>query len=141
MVAGEVCCGFFHELKLHLQFPGFPLELAQPRALIHGQRRFLAGVLTAVYANPVSEGAFVDTELLRHPGDRARRLDHHLDGFLLEFGREALLRSRQLLHLSRRPSYWMDCPEASGHLSISAGLLVATVLVAGVQARSSPDGE
>jgi hypothetical protein len=85
MVAGEVCCGFFHELKLHLQFPGLPLELAQSRALTHGQRRFLAGVLTAVYANPVSEGAFVDTELLRHSGDRARRLDHHLHGFVLEF--------------------------------------------------------
>jgi hypothetical protein len=39
MVAGEVCCGFFHELKLHLEFPGFPLELAQPRPLIEGQRR------------------------------------------------------------------------------------------------------
>src|SRR5258708_27130798 len=119
MVAGEVCCGFFHELKLHLQFPGFPLELAQSRALTHGQRRFLAGVLTAVYANPVSEGAFVDTELLRYPGNRARRLDHHLHGFILEFRREALLRSGQLLHLSRRPSYWMDCPEASGHLSLA----------------------
>ena len=71
MVAGEVCCGFFHELKLHLQFPGFSLELAQSRTLTHGQRRFLAGVLTAVYANPVPEGAFVDTELLRHSGDRA----------------------------------------------------------------------
>src|SRR5580765_1225813 len=117
MVAGEVCCGFFHELKLHLQFPGFPLELTQSRALTQGQRRLLAGVLTAVYANPVSEGAFVDTELLRHPGDRARRLDHHLHGFILEFRREALFRSGQLLHLSRRPSYWMDCPEASGHSS------------------------
>ena len=42
MVAGEVCCGFFHELKLHLQFPGFPLELAQPRSFIHGQRGFFA---------------------------------------------------------------------------------------------------
>src|SRR5204863_2360579 len=71
------------------------------RALTHGQRRFLAGVLTAVYANPVPEGAFVDTELLRHSGDRARRLDHHLHGFVLEFRREALLRSGQLLHLSR----------------------------------------
>ena len=49
-----------------LQFPGFPFELAQPCAFADGQRRFLAGVLTAVYANPVSEGAFVDTELLRH---------------------------------------------------------------------------
>ena len=24
-------------------------------------------------------------ELLRYPGDRARRLDHHLHGFILEF--------------------------------------------------------
>src|SRR5882672_2471332 len=103
MVAGEVCCGFFHELELHLQFPGFPLELAQSCALTHGQRRFLAGVLTAVYANPVSEGAFVDTELLRHSGDRARCLDHHLHGFILEFRREALLRPGQLFHLSRLP--------------------------------------
>src|ERR1700750_2920220 len=58
-------------------------------------------MLAAVYANPVTEGAFVDTELLRDPGDRARGLDHHLHGFVLEFRREALLRSGQLLHLSR----------------------------------------
>jgi hypothetical protein len=61
MVAGEVCCGFFHELKLHLQFPGFPFELAQPRAFADGQRRFLAGMLTAVYAN---------TTDLSHAGSR-----------------------------------------------------------------------
>src|SRR6266568_6385786 len=101
MVAGEVCRGFFQELKLHLQLPGLPLELAEPRALIHGQRRFLAGVLTAVGVHPVAEGAFVNTEILRHPGNRARRLDYHLHGFILEFGREALLRSGQNLHLSR----------------------------------------
>src|SRR6266851_913054 len=115
MVAGEVCRGFFQELELHFLFPGFPLELAQPRALIHGQRRLFAGMLTAVGCHPVTEGTFVDTELLRHPGNRTRGLDHHLHGFLLEFRREALLRPGQLLHLSRRPSYWMDCPEASGH--------------------------
>src|SRR6266702_3010240 len=115
MVAGEVCRGFFQELELHFLFPRFPLELAQPRTLIHGQRRLFAGMLTAVGGHPVTEGAFVNTELLRHAGNRTRGLDHHLHGFLLEFGREALLRSRQLLHLSRRPSYWMDCPEASGH--------------------------
>jgi hypothetical protein len=34
MVAGEVCRGFFQELKLHLLFAVFPLELAQPRTLI-----------------------------------------------------------------------------------------------------------
>src|SRR6266849_6643350 len=72
-------------------------------------------MLTAVGAHPVTECAFVDTKLLRHSGDRARRLDHHLHSFIFEFRREALLRSRQLLHLSRRPSYWTDCPEASGH--------------------------
>ena len=65
MVAGEVCRGFFQELKLHLLFAGFPLELAQPRAFAYGQRRLFAGMLTAVYADPVTEGAFVDTELLR----------------------------------------------------------------------------
>src|SRR5690348_1351601 len=119
MVAGEVCRGFFQELELHLLFPGFPLELAQPRTLIHSQRRLFAGMLTAVGGHPVTESSLVDTELLCHSGDRARRLEHHLHGFLFEFGREALLRSRQLLHLSRRPSYWMDCPEASGHLSSS----------------------
>src|SRR5712692_6059042 len=117
MVAGEVRGCFFQELVFHLQFPGFPFELAQPRALIHGQRRLFTGMLTAVGAHPVTEGSFVDTELLCHSGDRARRLDHHLHGFILEFRREALLRSEQLLHLSRRPSYWMDCPEASGHLT------------------------
>src|SRR6266849_3992996 len=121
MVAGEVCRGFFQELELHFLFPGFPLELAQPRALIHGQRRLFAGMLTAVGCHPVTEGAFVDTELLRHAGNRTRGLDHHLHGFLLEFGREALLRSRQLFHLSRRPSYWMDCPEASGHPIVGRG--------------------
>src|SRR3974390_3495101 len=116
MVAGEVCRGFFQELKLHLQFPGFPFELAQPRALIHGQRRLFAGMLTAVGGHPVTERAFVDTELLCHSGNRTRRLDHHLHGFLFEFGREALLRSRQLFTFPESPSYWMDCPEASGHL-------------------------
>src|ERR1022692_1298266 len=102
MVACEVCCGFFQELELHLLFPGFPLELAQPRSLIHGERRFFAGMLTAVDAHPVTEGAFVDTELLRYSGNRTRRLDHYLHGFILEFRREALLRSGQLFHLSRR---------------------------------------
>src|SRR5258706_7478112 len=72
-------------------------------------------MLTAVGAHPVTECSFVDTKLLRHSGDRARRLDHHLHSFIFEFRREALLRSRQLLHLSRHPSYWTDCPEASGH--------------------------
>src|SRR5712691_3029013 len=130
MVAGEVCCGFFQELKLHLLFPGFPFELAQPRALIHGERRLFAGMLTAVGGHPVTEGSFVDTELLCHSGDRARCLDHHLHGFILEFRREALLRSGRLLHLSRRPSYWMDCPEASGHLS---GMIVSGVMSASWQ--------
>src|ERR1035441_2593493 len=55
MVAGKICCGFFQELKLHLLFPGFPLELAQPRSLIHGKRRLLAGMLTAVGAHPVTD--------------------------------------------------------------------------------------
>ena len=98
----------FQEVIFHLQFPGFSLELAQPRSLIHGQRRFLADMLMAV-------GTFVDTELLSHAGNRTRRLDHHLHGFILEFRREALLRSKQLLYLSRHPSSWMGCPEASGH--------------------------
>ena len=65
MIAGEVCRGSFQELKLHPLFPGLPLELAQPRALLHGQRRFLAGMLTAAGAHPATEGTFVDTELLR----------------------------------------------------------------------------
>ena len=62
MVAGEVCRGFFQELVLHPQFPGFPLKLAQPRPLIHGQRRLLAGMLTAVGGHPITEGTFVDSE-------------------------------------------------------------------------------
>src|SRR5450755_1338821 len=97
MISGKVRCGFFQELVLHLQFPGFPLELAQSRALAHGWRRLFAGMLTAIGARPVTEGAFVDTELLSHSGNRARRLDHHLHSLIPEFGREALLRSRQLL--------------------------------------------
>src|SRR6266568_6774505 len=76
-------------------------------------------MLTAVYAHPVTQGTFIDTELLRHAGNRTRRLDHHLHGFLFEFGREALLRSRQLFTFPESPSYWMDCPEASGHLTMS----------------------
>src|SRR5712692_9101855 len=82
-------------------------------------------MLTAVGAHPVTECAFVDTKLLRHSGDRARRLDHHLHSFIFEFRREALLRSRQLLHLSRRPSYWTDCPEASGHPTMADSFLGA----------------
>ena len=59
MVAGEVRRGFFQEVVLHLQFPVFPLDLAQPRAVTRGKRRLLASMLTAVYANPVPQGAFV----------------------------------------------------------------------------------
>src|SRR5947207_14116276 len=54
-------------------------------------------MVTAVGGHPVTEGAFVDTELLCDSGDRARRVDHHLHGFLFELRREALLRSRQLI--------------------------------------------
>src|SRR5712672_380216 len=74
-------------------------------------------MLTAVGINPVTQGALVDAELLSHTGDRTRRLDHHLHGFILEFRREALLRSRQLFTFPVSPSYWMACPEASGRLS------------------------
>src|SRR5579862_4111872 len=95
MVAGEVCCGFFHELKFHLEFPSFPLELAQPCPLAYGKGRFFAGMITAVGGDPVTEGTFVYSELLGYSGDRARCLDHHFHGFVLVFGREALLRSWQ----------------------------------------------
>src|SRR6266513_3328912 len=81
-------------------------------------------MLTAVYAHPVTQGAFIDAELLRHAGNRTRRLDHHLHGFLFEFGREALLRSRQLFTFPESPSYWMDCPEASGHLKAPSGRIL-----------------
>src|SRR5271169_4945140 len=60
-------------------------------------------MLTTVDAHPVTEGAFVDTELLSHAGDWTRRLDHHLHGLIPEFRGEAPLQSGQLLHLSRRP--------------------------------------
>ena len=60
MVAGEVCCGFFQELVFHLQFPVFPLELAQPCAVTYSQRRLFAGMLTAINTHPVTEGTFVD---------------------------------------------------------------------------------
>jgi len=95
MVAGEVRRGFFQELVLHLQFPVFPLELAQPRPLGKGRRRLFAGMLTAVDAHPVTQSSFVNPELLGYSGDRTRRLDHHFHGFVFIFGREALLRSRQ----------------------------------------------
>src|ERR1700734_3439348 len=110
MIPGKVRCGFFQELILHPQFPCLPLKLAQARTLAHGKRRLLAGMLVAVAAYPATKSAFVDTELLSHAGDRTRRLDHHLHGLIPEFGREALLRTGQLPHLSRHPSYWMDCP-------------------------------
>src|SRR5690242_12872591 len=64
MVAGEVCRGFFQELVFHLQFPVFPLGLAQSRPLAYGERRFFAGMVTAVGGDPVTEGAFVYSELL-----------------------------------------------------------------------------
>src|SRR5260370_15049597 len=73
MVAGKVCCGFFQELVLHLQFPGLPLELAQPRALANGKRRLFAGMLTAVDARPVSAGAFGDAAALLPSGTLACR--------------------------------------------------------------------
>ena len=69
MVSGKVRCGFFQELIFHLQFPGFPFEPDRARSFTV-KRRFLAGMFTAVDANPVTEGAFVNTELLRHAGDR-----------------------------------------------------------------------
>jgi hypothetical protein len=73
MLAGKVRCGFFQELVLHLEFPGFPLKLAQPCPLAHGERRLLAGMVTAVYGNPVAQGAFIDAELFRvFELDRAR---------------------------------------------------------------------
>ena len=50
----------------HLLFPGFPFELTQPGAFVHGQRRFFASMLTAVDAHPVTECAIVDSELLSH---------------------------------------------------------------------------
>src|SRR5579862_7788542 len=59
-------------------------------------------MLTPVDAHPVTQGALINTELLRHPGNRTRVLDHHLHGFFLEFRREALLRSGQKPHLSRK---------------------------------------
>ena len=65
--------------------PGFP---ARARATARAHSRSAAvprGMLTAVDINPVTKGAFVNTELLRHSSDRARRLDHHLHGFILEF--------------------------------------------------------
>src|SRR5690349_17734019 len=101
MVAGEVCRGFFQELVFHLQFPVFPLGLAQPRPLAYGERRFFAGMVTAVGGDPVTEGAFVYSELLGYSGDRTRCLDHHFHGFVLVFRREALLRSWQNFTLSR----------------------------------------
>jgi hypothetical protein len=50
MIPGKVRGGFFQELILHLQFPGFPFELAQSHALAHGKRRLFTSMLTAVNA-------------------------------------------------------------------------------------------
>ena len=60
---GKVCSGFFHELKLHLQFPGIPLgsrNRTRSLTVSGGSSRACRGV----NADPVTEGAFVDTELL-----------------------------------------------------------------------------
>src|SRR6267154_5747624 len=85
-------------------------------------------MLTAVGINPVTQGALVDAELLSHTGDRTRRLDHHLHGFILEFRREALLRPGQLFHLSRLPilmdglSGRLGAPQAASAESVVSGL-------------------
>src|SRR5690349_22231980 len=131
MVAGEVCRGFFQELVFHLQFPVFPLGLAQPRPLAYGERRFFAGMVTAVGGDPVTEGAFVYSELLGYSGDRTRCLDHHFHCFVLVFRREALLRSWQNFTLSRS-SILMDglsgksgTPHRAGSELVVAGEWVA----------------
>ena len=119
MVAGEVCCGFFHELKLHLKLPRFPLELAQPRPLAHGKRRFFAGMLTAVNGHPVAEvpslipSSFATLAIGRDVSITIFTASSLNSGEKLFFGRG------KIFTFPDCPSYWMDCPESSGHLTPS----------------------
>src|SRR5580698_70453 len=95
-------------------------------------------MLTAVDVYPVSQGTFVNTELLRDAGDRARRLDHHLHGFVLEFRREALLRSRQFLHLSRHPILMDGLSGSLGAPHAVDFVVVALAFAQGGSGRSVP---
>src|ERR1039457_769575 len=95
MISGKVRGGFFQEISLHLQFPGFPLELTKTRPLIQRQRRLLTGMLPPVSIHPVPQSALDNPQLPRHLRDRPRRLDHHLHSFLAELRREILLDSCQ----------------------------------------------
>jgi hypothetical protein len=115
MVAGEVCRGFFHELKFHLEFPGFPLELSQPRPLAYGKRRFLAGMVTAIRANPVTECALVDSQLLGYSGDVSITI---FTASSLNSGEKLFFARGKNFTFPDSPPYWMDCPEGSGHLRL-----------------------
>ena len=88
----------FSEFKLHLRFPIFPLELAKPRPLVHGRRRLLAGMLTAIGGHPVPS-AFVNADSF---ATLAIGRDVSITIFTARLGSvEALLRSGQLINLSK----------------------------------------
>ena len=69
MIFGKVRCGFFRN-SFSIFSSRVSRSSSRSRALAHSERRFLAGMLTAIGVYPVTEGTFVDTELLRHAGDR-----------------------------------------------------------------------
>src|SRR5215207_3191333 len=103
MILGEVCCGFFQELIFHPEFPRFPLEFTEPGPLTHIQRRFLAGMVTPIGANPVTKSPRIETEFPGHQSYRTRSLDHRLHGLLPKLRSEILLRTRQNLSFPEGP--------------------------------------
>ena len=75
MILGEVRRCFFQELRLHLQLTVLPLEFLQPRAFGHRQWRLdvLAGVVTPIRIDPVTQSSVNNTQFPRDDRDRSRR--------------------------------------------------------------------
>src|SRR3954470_870076 len=63
-------------------------ELTQPLSFADVERRFFAGVVTAIRGNPVPERAFADPEFARNGGDRTRSVDDEFHGLFSELRRE-----------------------------------------------------
>jgi hypothetical protein len=86
-----------------LELTEFALCLTQACPLVHGQRWLITRVLASISIDPFTKCRLMDPELLGHLGDRTRRLDRHLNGFFLEFRREAPAIPRQQIFLSGDP--------------------------------------
>src|SRR3954454_5323641 len=103
MILGEVRGCFFQELVLHTQFPRLTFQFPQPGPLRDTQVRLVAGMLTPIGADPVTEGAFLNSKFTGNLSDRTRRLDHQLHGLFPIFRRIDLLRTRQLVPFPEAP--------------------------------------